>query len=557
MTLYLLDVASYQGSLATADVVRAGFDVVNVKVSHGLTLRAVHPDVAGWVTRARAAGLGVCSFHFLTGDAAGAAQADYSFARLEALGLLSGAGHVVDVETNPAGPDATLTILRDYLTVMQPLLRRPVMVYSAQHWWRPRGWQVADLTPHVHAAPDKGNGSYYPGSYPGDSSPAWSTTGWGGWKSLSVMQYAVAPMSFPDGTRGTIDVSKSAIRDPAVWVDLTTRRADMTNAPQSILNGRAVIRRETGLAWVSLGVIGDDNHNKSGSSYHLGKSALRSDSYTITESSRDRNGLSEDASALDIGWFSISRGGKTHTLRTFSLWLVEQCKAGTADTSDIREVIYSPDGKTVRRWDRLGKRSTGDDSHLTHTHISWFRDSTKRDNKAALFERYFTTIKGQAAPAPKPPVPPKPPATPVEDTMELNDRIDSPAYAARTVKQLYNDLAGMRGYLIGDPHDTQHSGVSVGSPIARLVAVPEQVSALSNAVAALAVSVGSIAQNLADDADVADLRRAVADAQAATVAGVLDGLSDEGRTDAEVATMLRSLLGDRASAVGALLQRAG
>jgi hypothetical protein len=146
-----------------------------------------------------------------------------------------------------------------------------------------------------------------------------------------------------------------------------------------------------GLASAEVGIVGDTPHVNGGSSYHLGKGQLRSDSYTITESVRDRNGLSNAASGMDIGEFTATVNGKRHTLRSFSIWLVAQCKAGTADTADIREVIYSPDGVVVKRWDRLNRRTTGDSSHLWHTHISYFRDSESRD-KTALFRRYLTEI---------------------------------------------------------------------------------------------------------------------------------------------------------------------
>ncbi|WP_037684611.1 hypothetical protein, partial [Streptomyces griseus] len=69
------------------------------------------------------------------------------------------------------------------------------------------------------------------------------------------------------------------------------------------------------------------------------------------------------------------------------------CTAGAPDTRDIREIIYSPDGQTVKRWDRLGKRSTGDSSHLWHTHFSFFRDSIKAGRDLTpLFRRYLTSI---------------------------------------------------------------------------------------------------------------------------------------------------------------------
>jgi hypothetical protein len=140
-----------------------------------------------------------------------------------------------------------------------------------------------------------------------------------------------------------------------------------------------------------VGIVGDTGHAATGSSYHLGRDQLRPDSYSIVESARDSTGLTDAASALDVGTFDVTVAGKRHTLPGLSIWLVAQCKAGTPDTKDIREVIYSPDGSTVKRWDRLGIRSTGDSSHTFHTHISYFRDSESHD-KTALFSRYLTEI---------------------------------------------------------------------------------------------------------------------------------------------------------------------
>jgi hypothetical protein len=160
----------------------------------------------------------------------------------------------------------------------------------------------------------------------------------------------------------------------------------MTYAPASIKAAQVYLRDQTGLPWVSLGIVGDEDHR---GGYHCGWDRRRivngklSD-YAWTESSRDSGHRTDAASALDIGKFT--KGDKN--LRTFSVWLVQQCKAGAPDTRDIREVIYSPDGKTVKRWDRLGKRTSGDDSHLDHTHISYHRDSEARD-KVGLFKRYF------------------------------------------------------------------------------------------------------------------------------------------------------------------------
>lgn len=156
----------------------------------------------------------------------------------------------------------------------------------------------------------------------------------------------------------------------------------MTYAPQTLLDARKYLQGKTGLDMASLGIVGDTAHGTSG--YHVGWDRLRlgagTGDYSYRESVRDHV-QSEAASALDIGsgW---------PRWRELTLWLVAQCQAGTQDTRDIREVIYTPDGKTVKRWDRLGVRSTGDSSHLSHTHISYHRDSEARD-KTALFRRFF------------------------------------------------------------------------------------------------------------------------------------------------------------------------
>lgn len=174
----------------------------------------------------------------------------------------------------------------------------------------------------------------------------------------------------------------------------------MTRAPQNLLAVRTLLlthlnvdkgtTRGSDLEPMEVGVIGDANHR---GGYHCGRDRVVAGDYSVIESPRDRNGLTLDAAALDVGLFEVRSGGRTHTLRSFSVWCVNQCKANTPDSRDIREIIYSPDGKVVRRWDRLGRRITGDDSHLWHTHFSFFRDSIKvgRD-QTPLFRRYLATI---------------------------------------------------------------------------------------------------------------------------------------------------------------------
>lgn len=166
----------------------------------------------------------------------------------------------------------------------------------------------------------------------------------------------------------------------------------MTFAPTSLQVLRTYLHDQAGIAYASLGIVGDNAHAQTGVSYHLGRSDLRATAYS-RQTARDRAGLTEAASAIDVGKFGPGHGG-FYGLRKFSVWFVGQCRANAAGTRDIREVIYSPDGRKVLRWDRergvasAPRPGEADDTHLWHTHISFYRDSQLRD-KRPLFRPYF------------------------------------------------------------------------------------------------------------------------------------------------------------------------
>lgn len=155
----------------------------------------------------------------------------------------------------------------------------------------------------------------------------------------------------------------------------------MTSAPPNLLTVRTYVHENMGVALNKLGIVGDPAHL---GGYHCGRDRIVNNDYSVYESDRDRKGLSDYASALDIGTFT---NGEMN-LRHFSKWLVARCERGTLDTANIREVIYSPDGETVLRWDRLRRRKTGDNSHLYHTHISYFRDSSNSTRNIDVFKLY-------------------------------------------------------------------------------------------------------------------------------------------------------------------------
>ncbi|MEU8392816.1 hypothetical protein [Micromonospora sp. NPDC048842] len=171
----------------------------------------------------------------------------------------------------------------------------------------------------------------------------------------------------------------------------------MTRAPANLLALRSLLLTHLDnapgpddLDPGEVGIVGDSAHR---GGYHCGSDRVVTNDYSVVESPRDRAGLTLDAAALDVGQFNVRSGGRTNTLPSFSVWCVAQCVANAADARDIREIIYSPDGTTVRRWDRLGKRTSGDSSHRWHTHFSFFRDAIKagRDQRP-LFRRYLSSI---------------------------------------------------------------------------------------------------------------------------------------------------------------------
>jgi hypothetical protein len=255
----------------------------------------------------------------------------------------------------------------------------------------------------------------------------------------------------------------------------------MTYAPRSYKDAQSYLCARTGLSAVSVGLVGDAAHGTSG--YHLGWDRVRLgrglQDYSYRESSRDRAVVSDASSAIDVGWFSVRVGARTVTLLDFNAWLVGQCRAGAADTLWIREVIYTPDRKTVKRWDRLGVRTAGDSSHLTHTHISGFRDA-ENIPKRPLFERFFAAMANAESTAQGVDMPLTPQDLVALWTHDLMDGPNvEPAYktllrAADGVTALKADVAAIKAKPVADP-------VAVA---AALAADPGFVAGLASAIAA-------------------------------------------------------------------------
>jgi hypothetical protein len=196
----------------------------------------------------------------------------------------------------------------------------------------------------------------------------------------------------------------------------------MAFTPQSLADLRAAFVSWTGCPTENFSVARSCQPGRGFRGYHLGKDQIfgsqgsctgqRWDDYSV-KTARDKGGLTDARAAMDIqfGHNTLGRGA-AKVLREFSTWLVAQCQANARGTSDIREVIYSPDGTTVLRYDRergvksAPKPGEADKSHTWHTHVSFYRDSEARA-KTPTFAGYF-----KAAPAPEP-LPPEPELQPV------------------------------------------------------------------------------------------------------------------------------------------------
>lgn len=223
-TTYLIDLASYQYGIDLAAAKASGVRIVNIKTSQGNWYKASRAKEYADISRSL--GLGVMSFHWLDNSASGAEQARIAFDLHQSIGAQA---HQADVEDN-----SSWEITRDYVNEFQRLLGRKVLLYTGDWWWQARGWNGAQLTPYLMAAPNDG----YPGVYPGDGSPLWNA-GYGGWNQLSAMQFAVSPIPGSPG-----DVSRTMIKT-AVWNELIGG-GDMT--PEEMLAAR-ISGVKNGVMW--------------------------------------------------------------------------------------------------------------------------------------------------------------------------------------------------------------------------------------------------------------------------------------------------------------------
>jgi hypothetical protein len=169
--IWLVDISNYQGNF---NVAQAGRE--------GLTYQ--DPRFDTFIPQIKAAGLIPGAYHFLrAGD--GAAQARAFHARVASHGGPGGFLCACDNEK-----DATWDVTRAFYAEWNRLTGgHPLMMYSGDWWWNPRGWNGSSLTPYLwtsHYVSGTGTGSALYAKVPA----SWWTPGYGGWNTATILQFS-------------------------------------------------------------------------------------------------------------------------------------------------------------------------------------------------------------------------------------------------------------------------------------------------------------------------------------------------------------------------------
>jgi hypothetical protein len=191
----------------------------------------------------------------------------------------------------------------------------------------------------------------------------------------------------------------------------------MTNEPQDLKTFRVAVQARTGIADPrSLGIVGDAVHQRKGG-YHEGKDVLEeigryheppgqhigsaTEDYSA-RLARDRFGLTNDASAFDLGadW---PKGGRAAWLRYNNLLLHEMIN-NPERLPELRAINVSRDGKELKRFDQQDRHAgltNSKDSVDTHTHHEFYRDTAGR--RQTTLRRLLELIDAAIAKLPAPP----------------------------------------------------------------------------------------------------------------------------------------------------------
>lgn len=233
--LWIVDAAgSYQHGMSVQTLQREGFSAVVAKVSEGLvrndTWDAVNKSWAkAWIRTARDVGMIPGAYHYLRG-ASGQMQAQYFVQSLDDITGNGAEGLLVQLDNEA---DATVEDTQSFVAEfgrLQP--GHPLLMYTGQWWWGPRGWDGSDLTPYLwdsHYVMDGQSPASGFASAVYDQVPEWWwTPGYGGWLRATMLQFTSRASA--GGLTSNVDASAylgsiDSLRTLTTGVDMTPEQA--------------------------------------------------------------------------------------------------------------------------------------------------------------------------------------------------------------------------------------------------------------------------------------------------------------------------------------------
>ena len=136
-------------------------------------------------------------------------------------------------------------------------------------------------------------------------------------------------------------------------------------------------------SYVMAGVVGDVRHMNPPMGYHVDPDELPGSDYSV-QTQRDRTGADQhphDASAWDLHFGPAEMIVVTNRLLAAARKNDPRMKA-------VREFCGTRDGRNTYPWDLHGNVSEGinswDSGHLSHVHISFYRDASAKQIMAVL-----------------------------------------------------------------------------------------------------------------------------------------------------------------------------
>lgn len=206
MVLWIADAHTrYQSGLNVPQLAADGFAGLIVKASESAPGWPSSWTASGladtWVDQARAAGMVVGAYHWLT-SAPAEAQVDHYLGRIAEMGGPDGMLCAVDVEDRIRPPE--WNTLHDFLSIFYARTQHSLIIYSGNWWWQSRGWNFSSMSPYLWDSRYVTGVRSAPELY--DEVPeSWWTPRYGGWSQATMLQFTSTGVA--GGIHGDIDIS--------------------------------------------------------------------------------------------------------------------------------------------------------------------------------------------------------------------------------------------------------------------------------------------------------------------------------------------------------------